>query len=160
MKIFRCRCCGKRFNRNNRLKGDVQHYCNSEICQRKRKSEWAKQKYKNNESYRKNKLTINKKYKSRSLGYEYQRHYRKNHPEYVEECRKKQRENYKKRVRKSASENIVNLDASHAINNSKRGIYMMYNIKEKNRVNLDALSLYNKELQSFMSIKPKLVLLL
>jgi hypothetical protein len=160
MKIFRCRCCGKRFNRNNRLKGNIQHYCNSPTCQRKRKSEWAKQKYKNNESHRKKKLTCKTENKSRSSGSEYQKHYRKNHPEYVEKCREKQRENYKNRVRISAYKNIVNPDASHGIINRETRYCLMYNIKEKNRVNLDALSLYNKELQSFMSIKPKLVLLL
>ena len=160
MHYFQCLCCGKRFIPNKRLKGNIQQYCNSEICQRKRKSEWEKQKYKNNESYRKEKLANNLKYKSKSFGSKYQKKYRENHQEYVEKCRKKQLENYKKRVMKSAYKNNVNLDASHGITNRKIRYCVMYNIKDKNRVNLDALSLYNKELQSFMSIKPKLVLLL
>jgi hypothetical protein len=160
MKIFRCLCCGKRFYRNKRLKGDIQHYCNIPTCQSKRKNEWLKQKYKNNESYRKKKLTYKIEHKSRSSGSEYQKRYRKNHPEYVLKCREKQRENYQKRVIKSAYKNIVNPDASHGITNRNIRYCVIYNINEKNRVNPDALSLYNKERQSFMNIKPKLVLLL
>jgi hypothetical protein len=160
MGVFQCRCCGKRSNRNSRLKGDIQHYCNSTTCQNKRKNEWLKQKYKNNEAYRKKKLTYKKKHKFRLSGSEYQRKYRKKHPEYVEKCREKQRENYKKRVIKSVYKNNVNPDASHGITNRKIRYCVMYNIKEKNRVNPDALTLYNKDLQSFMNIKPRLVLLL
>src|SRR5271157_5690513 len=117
MKIFRCRCCGKRSNRNKRLKGNLQHYCNSPTCQRMRKSEWAKQKYKNNESHREMKSNYKTDHKFKSSDSEYQRRYRKNHPEYVEKCREKQRKNYPKRVRKSVIENIVNLDALHGITN-------------------------------------------
>ena len=76
MHYFQCLCCGKRFIPNKRLKGNIQQYCNSEICQRKRKSEWEKQKYKNNESYRKEKLANNLKYKSKSFGSKYQKKYR------------------------------------------------------------------------------------
>ncbi len=160
MKFFRCRCCGKLFKRNNRLKGDIQHYCNFPICQRMRKSSWAKQKYWNNETHRKIKLASKTGHKSNSSQSDYQRLYRKNHPGYEEKCREKQRENYQKRVRKSTIENIVNLDTSHGINIRERELCVMYKIKSENRVNLDALSLYNKELQSFISIKPNLVILL
>ena len=160
MKIFRCRCCGKRFNRNIKLKSDIQHYCNSLICQRKRKSEWAKQKYKSNNEYRKVKLAYKSNKKSKFSRSEYQRQYRKKYPEYVEECKKKQRERYRKRVRKKAIENIVNLDASGNTTIRERGLCVMYTIKKKNRVNLDALSLYNAEEQSFINIKPKFAILL
>lgn len=160
MKRFRCRCCGRRFRRNNRIKGNNQHYCNSQACQRKRKSEWAKQKYWNDESHRIKKLAYTSEHKARTSRSEYQRDYRENHPEYVKRCRDSQRKNYRKRVRKQVFENIVNLDALHGVNIRERGICVMYRVKEKNIVNLDALSLYDTELQSNISIKPQLVLLM
>ncbi len=159
MKIFRCRCCGKRFRRNNRIKGYNQHYCNSQGCQRKRKSEWAKQKYWKDEPHRRKKLAYTSGHKTRSSRSEYQRDYRENHPEYVKKCRESQRKNYRRRVRKPVIENIVNLDALHSVNIRERGLCVMYRIKGKNLVNLDALSLYDTELQSNISIKPELVLL-
>jgi len=160
MRTFRCRCCCRRFESNPKIKGNKQHYCNSQKCQNKRKNKWARHKYKRNELFRKEKLGSNSALWITNSHSEYQRKYRKIHPEYVEKCKEKQRENYKKRVKKQAFENIVNPDALRDVNISERELCVMYRVKKKNLVNPDALSLYNTELQSFMSIKPQFVFLL
>lgn len=93
---FTCLHCGQEVPRNPRLK-QGQKYCSRKECQRARMRSWKKERYENSNSYRQKCLDSQKRWRKKRPGHQYQREYRKEHPEYVIRNRELQRKRNEKR---------------------------------------------------------------
>jgi hypothetical protein len=134
---FTCQCCGKLVPRNLRIKN--QKYCCAKACQQARIRIWKIRQYKQNSKYHSKSLVSQKVWRSKYPGYQYQRDYRKAHPEYVMHNRILQR-NRNIRRRKAYSTMIVK---THALLLQPRedGVYTLSKVKKNLIVNRNALSL-------------------
>ena len=132
-----CLHCGKEVPRNPRLKN--QKYCCAKECQQARMRTWKNRQYKQNSEYHKKSLVSQKVWRSKYPAYQYQREYRKTHPEYVMRNRDQQKERNKKR-QKDHSTMIVNTD-SLLFQSREDGVYTLSRIKKNMIVNRNALSL-------------------
>lgn len=122
---FTCHHCGERKRRNRGLKGR-QKYCGSSRCQQARKNKWERGKLGDDAVY-KSKRSASKKrwYETDRQGAAYQAHYRKTHPEYVEQNRKKQKIRNQKRTKHGVAEKIVKTDALSAQSVDIQGVYLL-----------------------------------
>lgn len=134
---FTCQYCGKLVPRNPRIKN--QKYCRAKDCQQARMRSWKRRQYKKKSQYHKRSLASQKIWRSRYPQYQYQRDYRKTHPEYVILNRDLQRERNKRRQR-NHSTMIVK---THALLLQPRedGVYTLSKVKKNMIVNRNALSL-------------------
>ena len=132
-----CLHCGKKVPRNPRLKN--QKYCCAKECQQVRMRIWKNRQYKQNSEYHRKSLARQKVWRSKYPAYQYQREYRKTHPEYVMRNRDQQKERNKKR-QKDHSTMIVNTD-SLLFQSREDGVYTLSRIKKNMIVNRNALSL-------------------
>jgi molecular chaperone GrpE (heat shock protein) len=110
---FICLHCGKEVPRNHHIKRG-QKYCSAKECQRARKREWDKERYNSDETYNYRRLSSQKIWRKKRPSHEYQKNYRKMHPEYVNRNRELQRNRNKKRKKskqKDIEGMIVNTDA-------------------------------------------------
>ncbi len=87
--IFCCHC-GTRTRSNPRLKVR-QKYRGSKGCQQTRKNKWERDKLSEDPLYREQRNLQKSQWRKKRPSHEYQDLYRKNHPDYEEENRKKQR---------------------------------------------------------------------
>ena len=108
-KTFICRQCKKRYHKNPRLKG-IQKYCGSAACQQFRKTEWERNKLVEDPVYQSKRQADKKRWYLKYPGYKYQSAYRKFHPSYGEDNRKKQLLRNEKRQISAASTKIVKTD--------------------------------------------------
>ena len=112
-KMFTCKNCRQEKTANPRLKGD-QEYCGDDACQLARKAAWKKKRMADDPSYKAKKMAgVNRWRKNRPL-HEYQKKYRKTHPEYAETNRQKQKIRNARRSERQKSvspEKIVKVDA-------------------------------------------------
>ena len=168
MRTIICHNCGRRVNANKRLKHLVQRYCGSKECQRFRKLNFARNKYRSDPGYRSQKLKKardRKKSKVRQ-GHpqyysEYQRSYRASHPQYVIKNREKQRERYARKPDKtSVKTKIVNPDALMLRPADNEQVYAMFAMGHKKIVNPDTLMLEWIEQLLLTDKKPLFVRLL
>ena len=125
-----CRC-------NPRVKN--QKYCSGKECQQARIRNWKKRQYKKNWKYQKKSQASQKVWRKKYPADQYQRDYRKAHPEYVIRNRELQRKRNKKR-QKDQSTMIVNTDAL-LLQPREDGVYTLSKIKKNMIVNRNALSL-------------------
>lgn len=134
---FTCQCCGKLVPRNLRIKN--QKYCCAKECQQARMRRWKNIQYKENSKYHKRSLAGQKVWRSKYPAYEYQRDYRKTHPEYVMHNRDLQRERNRKRQR----DHSTMIVKTHALLLQPRedGAYTLSRVKKNLIVNRNALSL-------------------
>lgn len=134
---FTCQCCGKLVPRNLRIKN--QKYCCAKECQQARMRIWKNRQYKQNSNYHSKSLISQKVWRSKYPVYQYQRDYRKTHPEYVIRNRVLQKERNKRRQR-NHSTMIVK---THALLLQPRedGVYTLSKVKKNMIVNRNALSL-------------------
>jgi hypothetical protein len=134
---FTCHYCGKLIPRNPRIKN--QKYCSAKECQQARMRIWKNRQYKKNRKYQKKSQANQKVWRRKYPAYQYQRDYRKTHPEYVMRNRDLQRERNRKR-QKDHSTMIVK---THALLLQPRedGGYTLSKIKKNMIVNRNALSL-------------------
>jgi hypothetical protein len=100
---------------------------------------WKNRQYKKNRKYHKRSLASQKVWRSKYPAYQYQRDYRKAHPEYVMHNRDLQKERYRKR-QNDRSTMIVNTD-SLLFQPRENGVYTLSRIKKNMIVNRNALSL-------------------
>ncbi len=106
-----CSCCASIFTPLPTVKR--QQYCGKPDCQRTRKRRWQKRKRDTDDAYRENQADCRKAWGAKHP--EYWKTYRANHPAYVEQNRKKQRERNRRRVRKrpiAKPDMIANMDES------------------------------------------------
>jgi len=109
---FICHHCGKQGISNPRIKKG-QKYCSREECQRARKREWDKERYNSDKTYKYRRLSSQKIWRKKRPSHEYQKNYRKMHPEYVNRNRELQRNRNEKRQKlkqKDIEGMIVNTD--------------------------------------------------
>lgn len=134
---FTCQCCGKLVPRNLRIKN--QKYCCAKECQQARMRIWKNRQYKQNSNYHSKSLISQKVWRSKFPGYQYQRDYRKAHPEYVMRNSELQRERNKRRQRNHSTMIIK----THSILLQPRddGAYILSKIKKNMIVNRNALTL-------------------
>ena len=146
-----CLHCGKQVPRNPRLKN--QKYCCERECQQARMRTWKNRQYKKNIKYHMRSLASQKVWRSKYPAYQYQRDYRKTHPEYLMRNRDLQRERNKKRQR-DHSTMIVN---THALLLQPRedGVYTLSRIKKNMIVNRNTLSLQPSIDGSYALLKVK-----
>jgi len=132
-----CRHCSKSVLRNPRLKN--QKYCPEKECQQARMRTWKRRQYKNNRKYQERTHSGQKVWRRKYPADQYQRDYRKTHPEYVMHNRDLQRERNKKRQRDHSTMIIK----THALLLQPRedGVYMLSKVKKNLIVNRNALSL-------------------
>ena len=137
---FICQHCGRICQCNPRVKN--QKYCSREECQKARKRTWGKKHYHTRRKYRKARLESQLTWRMKCPQGEYQKEYRKRHPEYVTRCYALQKERYKKRrgaEQKALDENNVNTDAIFTHPRGD-GVYKLIPVEnEKINVNTDAL---------------------
>jgi hypothetical protein len=100
---------------------------------------WKNRQYKKNSKYHKRSLSSQKVWRSKYPSYQYQRDYRKTHPEYVMRNRDLQRE----RNRKRQNNHSTMIVKTHALLLQPRedGVYTLLKIKKNMIVNRNALSL-------------------
>lgn len=134
---FTCQYCGKLAPRNPRIKD--QKYCCAKECQQARMRSWKNRQYKKNSNYHKRSLSGQKVWRSKYPAYQYQRDYRKTHPEYVKRNRDLQRERNRKRQR----DHSTMIVKTHALllQPMEDGVYTLLKIKRNLIVNRNALSL-------------------
>jgi len=99
-----CQNCGKIFPCNPRIK--KQKFCSSVACQNARRNVTNKKKLKKSDQTRILSRQRKKRWRDTYPAHEYQRQYRKDHPEYTASNRQKQKQRNKKR-QKDASAMIV-----------------------------------------------------
>jgi len=107
---FICLHCKGVFTNNPRLKSG-QRYCGSKECQQSRKNGWELAKLENDAVYKAKRKASQKKSYSKRGGDKYQSAYRKTHPEYCLENRKKQVLRNTKHRPPPDTPKIVNTDA-------------------------------------------------
>ena len=129
---FKCLHCGKILPKNPRLK-KIQKYCSAKRCQQARRSARKKKRYNSDPLYRKKHLEAQKAWRESRPAHQYQRKYRKSHPQYVKRNRELQRERNKNRY-KEPEEMIVN-GTSLFIQPNNNEAYAVFKIKNEKIVN-------------------------
>jgi hypothetical protein len=92
---FTCHHCGKLVPRNPRIK--KQKFCSSRACQNTRRYTTNKARANKSSECRSLRQARNKRWRDNYPAHEYQKEYRKKHPEYVNRNRELQKERNKKR---------------------------------------------------------------
>jgi len=92
---FICLHCGKEEPRNPRIK--KQHFCSSRACQNARRCTTNKARVNKSSESRSIRKARNKRWRDNYPAHEYQKEYRKKHPEYVKRNRELQKERNKNR---------------------------------------------------------------
>jgi len=92
---FTCHHCGKLVPRNPRIK--KQKFCSSRACQNTRRYTTNKARVNKSSECRSLRKARNKSWRDNYPAHEYQKEYRKKHPEYVNRNRELQKERNKKR---------------------------------------------------------------
>jgi hypothetical protein len=108
---FICKCCREQKLKNIRLKGN-QEYCNSIKCQRARKNEWHKRKTAQDQQYREQQHDCLIDWRKNRPLDQYQRKYRQEHLDYVQQNREQQRQRNRKHYALLDLAKIVKMDAS------------------------------------------------
>jgi len=158
MRTLVCRHCGRQVRRNKKLKHLDQHYCGDTACQAARKLSFERQKYKNNPSFRSDKLQGARDRKKKQADQidplacsRYQRDYN----------RQKQRVRNARKTGKTLHETkIVNPDTLMLQPPDNDNVYAMIAIDYKKIVNPDALMSQIAELKPLMKSQPMFVRLL
>ena len=135
MPIITCLHCCKLVPCNPRIKN--QKYCCAKECQQARMRTWKNRQYKKNREYQKKSRASQKVWRSKYSAYQYQRDYRKTHPEYVMRNGDLQRERNRKRQR----DHSTMIVKTHALllQPMEDGVYTLSRIKKNLIVNRNAL---------------------
>jgi activator of HSP90 ATPase len=137
-------------------------------CQQSRKHSFERKKYQTDLEYRKKKLSRNRERTIREKAgkgaqcfSEYQRVYRKTHPQYEIRNREKQKDrNAIRSQKKYITKKIVNPDALMLEQVDKEMVYAMYKVDYQKIVNPDTLMLQRNDKQLITKDKPLFVRLL
>ncbi len=127
---IRCQHCHRKVPVNPRLKN--QEYCNRKRCQRARKTQWERRKIAADEDYRLNRMESRKNWQEKNPGYFAE--YRRTHPDYAKENRKKQ----KLRDAKRKARRLAKMDTLTRINQMEPGGYYLIPIMD-DLAKMDAL---------------------
>ena len=132
---FTCHHCGKLFPRNPRIK--KQKFCSSRACQNTRRYTITKARVIKSSECRSLRQARNKRWRDNYPAHEYQKEYRKKHPEYVI-CN---REGQKERNRKRKPELSSMIVKTYALSPQplQDGLYRGFEIKNRKIVKTYAL---------------------
>ena len=126
-----CEYCGTHFIARNR----ANRYCSNSKCQRKRKSRWQKTKLSTDPLYKGNQADARKRWQEQHP--DYWRTYRKRHPQYEADNRRRQRLRNRKRSTAIGSAErpvIANMDATPPV---KSGTYRLVPVGVPMIANMD-----------------------
>jgi len=139
---IRCLHCNESKRRNLRVKG--QKYCGSRGCQQARKNTWERNKLQRDAEYKTLRAASKRQwYQTHHQGSDYQRAYRKSHPDYIESNRLKQRVRAEKGKELATASKIVKTDALSSQMLDKQGVVVIFVQQKtdgKKIVKTDALS--------------------
>ena len=147
--FFQCRHCKTLKPVNIRLKGN-QCYCSRPECQRARKAVWQKEKMTSDPLYRARQQACVRAWRKKRPLDQYQAQYRTEHPEYVENNRKLQKNRNLKRSKQLQVRKIVKMDTLKKPP-EKSSLYLMnpYKIENSGKiVKMDALIVQISHLQA------------
>lgn len=116
-----CAACGKQFTA--RPQKPRQKYCSSPNCQSKRRQVWQQERLRDNQFHHDNQVDAQQAWRDRNPGYWKQ--YRREHPEYVEQNRNKQRS----RDSKIKSKTLAKSDVSKQSQTLQAGVYFLRPVK-------------------------------
>jgi len=122
---FYCQHCGMRSRKNPRLK-TRQKYCGRRSCQQSRKNIWERERLKKNPSYYEQRRIQKAIWREKRPAHQYQRDYRRSHPDYERDNRERQQlrnKNVQKAISKFLSPNIVKTDSLIAERPVSCGLY-------------------------------------
>lgn len=121
-----CKNGGHEVDANPRLKGN-QLYCGDPECQRARKRAWQKDKMATDRKYHRKQTACLVRWRKEHPLHRYQKQYRKDHPEYVEKNREKQRLRNDKRRQCDQPDQIETIVKMDAFQNQpiKSGLYWL-----------------------------------
>jgi hypothetical protein len=124
---FICTHCRKRTKKNVRIKKG-QHYCGSRACQQDRKNTWDRERIQNDKDYADARIESKKKWRKKPDGHlsVYQRKYRENHPDYVNDNRAKRLKQYHEKKLFDAKKNVVKTDALSLERPIPSGVYALF----------------------------------
>ena len=138
MKKRRCASCRKLFH--PRAQSPEQKFCTSAECQRERKRRWQKARRASDPDYRDNDIQANRLWRRQHP--EYWREYRRKHPQSVIQNRDKQRERDRARrlqpLQSSTPPELANEDASTPLFPLQTGTYRMIPVTGGELANVDA----------------------
>ncbi len=110
---FYCQHCGKRSRKNPRLK-TRQKYCGRRSCQQSRKNHWESDRLTKDPFYFEQRRIQKAIWREKRPAHQYQRDYRRSHPDYERDNREGQQlrnKNVQKSISDFLSPNIVKTDA-------------------------------------------------
>ena len=120
MQKKKCEACGRRFQ--PRPQTPNQAYCADLACQRIRRLRWQLDKRKTDPDYAENQARAQQAWRLRNG--DYWKNYRADHPNYVEQNRKNQRDRSRRDLMK-ADDEIAKMDASTPSFTMPSGVYRM-----------------------------------
>ncbi len=132
---FTCQCCGKLVPRNPRIK--KQKFCSSRACQNTRRYTITKTRVTKSSDSRSLRRARNKRWRDNYPAHEYQKEYRKKHPEYV----KRNNELQKGRNKKRKPESSAMIVKTYALSSQplQDGLYRGFEVKSGKIVKTYAL---------------------
>lgn len=132
MQIKHCAACGKSFPA--RTQTPRQRYCSQPDCQRARRSQWQKEKRRNDPDYAENQARAQQAWSNRNS--DYWKNYRAAHPDYVEQNRKMQhaRNAHSSTIKRGE---IAKMDSSNRPPPLSAGIYQMTSLPQAGFAKMD-----------------------
>jgi len=143
--IQKCTICNERFiSRNSRHR-----CCGKTSCQRLRKTQWQRQKLKQDSAYRENQRDSQRRWREKNP--HYMQAYRADHPEYVKKNKEQQKLRRMKKKSKaylpvSDVDNVVKMDVARQFPSLISGTYDMV---PAGVVKMDAIRVHLTVLQGF-----------
>jgi len=131
----KCKHCGQLFS--NRPQNPNQQYCSEPDCQRARKRIWQQRKLLADPDYHANQRDAQSRWQEKNP--DYWSKYRKDHPDYVERNRARQRERNRRRRQDSCRPVIAKMDASMPESSINSGRYLLSMVDGGMIAKMDAL---------------------
>lgn len=158
VKTILCKNCGERKPANPHLKGN-QEYCGAVECQRARKRAWQKNKMAHDSNYRDRQIACLKTWRKQHPLDKYQRNYREQHAEYVEQNRQLQKIRNQKRAKQAELAKIVKMDTlKKPFEKSNTYVMNPYKVDSVGKiVKMDALIVQLADLQTHRDLVVSLI---
>ena len=132
----RCAACGEGFRRCPRVR--EQKYCGKEECRRTRRRRWQRTKRQVDADYRDNQERAQRAWARESSAY--WRTYRSEHPDYVEENRKRTKERKRDGQRRSEGEGrFAKMDSIGNFSSVPSGTYLLVPRDEEKFAKMDSI---------------------
>ncbi|MGA9295101.1 MAG: hypothetical protein WCE54_16140 [Ignavibacteriaceae bacterium] len=150
--IIKCCHCREKVKANPRLKGN-QEYCSKDDCQRARKRLSKQERTNRDELFRKKQIEYGKQWRKEKPSHKYMAQYRRDHPDYVQKNRQKQKKRNETRRHREKTAKIVKVDTLLATPR-KTKTYQMTSFSRDSSgkiVKVDTLMVQLKQIQSLNS---------